>query len=56
MGVPPAATHPGAPLLLSQIGHAVLHSGRPEVPPPNELPGPDTAAFTGLDAYCDLMR
>ncbi len=29
---------------------------RPQVPPRIALPGPDTLAFAGLDAYCQLMR
>lgn len=36
--------------------YAVLQGERPEVPPRAALPGPDTLAFTGLDAYIQLMR
>ena len=34
----------------------VLAGGRPEVPPREALPGPDTAAFAGLDEYVALMQ
>ena len=46
----PGMSHP------TQVYHAVLHGERPAVPPREELPGPDTATFAGLDAYCQLMR
>ena len=29
---------------------------RPRIPPRGELPGPDTAAFGGLDAYVALLQ
>ena len=34
----------------------VLAGGRPEVPPREALPGPDTAAFAGLEDYVELMQ
>lgn len=34
----------------------MLNGQRPEVPAREALPGPDTAAFGGLGAYCQLMR
>ena len=36
--------------------HAATFHSRAGVPPRKELPGPDTAGFAGLDAYCQLMR
>ncbi|KAI7842018.1 hypothetical protein COHA_004219 [Chlorella ohadii] len=39
-----------------QIGATVRQGGRPEVPPREALPGPDTASWAGLDAYVQLMR
>lgn len=39
-----------------QIGNAVMRGGRPEVPPFEALPGPDTVTFAGLDIYCEVMR
>lgn len=33
----------------------VIAGVRPELPAPEVLPGPDTAAFAGLDAYCQLI-
>ena len=35
---------------------ALFHGNRPQLPPRDELPGPDTAAFAGLDAYIALMQ
>ena len=39
-----------------QVGATIRQGGRPEVPPRQALPGPDTAAWAGLDAYVHLMR
>ena len=39
-----------------QLVNHVLAGGRLEVPPREALPGPDTAAFAGLDAYISLMQ
>ena len=39
-----------------QIGAKVVAGERLEVPPREALPGPDTAAFGGLDAYCELLQ
>ena len=39
-----------------QVGATIRQGGRPEVPPREALPGPDTAAWAGLDAYVQLMR
>ncbi|KAI7842020.1 hypothetical protein COHA_004221 [Chlorella ohadii] len=39
-----------------KIGATVRQGGRPEVPPREALPGPDTASWAGLDAYVQLMR
>ena len=33
-----------------------MSGGRPDVPPREALPGPDTAGWAGLDAYLQLMR
>lgn len=34
----------------------VSEGGRLEIPSRDQLPGPDTATFEGLDSYIDLMR
>lgn len=49
---------PAAPALtsLEQIGATIRQGGRPDVPPREALPGPDTAAWGGLDSYVCLMR
>lgn len=39
-----------------RLAHLVRNGHRPAVPPPGDLPGPNNAAFAGLDAYCALMR
>ena len=39
-----------------QVGATIRQGGRPEVPPREALPGPDTASWVGLDAYVQLMR
>lgn len=39
-----------------QLGRDIRQGRRPEVPPPAELPGPGTASWVGLAAYCALMR
>ncbi|KAI7844168.1 hypothetical protein COHA_002303 [Chlorella ohadii] len=39
-----------------KVGAIVRRGGRPEVPPRDQLPGVDTAGWTGLDAYVQLMR
>ncbi len=54
-------SHPGNALPLSpipppQIGAKVVAGERLELLPRQELPGPDTAAFGGLDAYCALIQ
>ena len=59
--VAPDPPHPLAPpkhppIHPPQIMYAVLEGDRPAVPPRQELPSPDTLTFTGLDAYCALMR
>lgn len=58
-----AAQPSGLPLLPStlilwcpQIRRWVLDGRRPEVPPREAMPGPDSAQWHGLDAYCELMR
>ncbi len=38
-----------------KIMQAVLAGERPAVPPLEDLPGPDTADFAGLDSYMELM-
>lgn len=48
--------HWPAPAVDMQIGAKVVAGGRLELPAPQELPGPDTASFAGLDAYCQLIR
>lgn len=45
----------GGGLSAFQIGHAVVSGERPPVPPRDQLPGPDTAGWAGLDAYLQLM-
>ncbi|PRW51177.1 Serine threonine- kinase CTR1 [Chlorella sorokiniana] len=39
-----------------KLGATIRQGGRPDVPPRNQLPGPDTAGWAGLDAYLQLMR
>lgn len=39
-----------------KIGATIRQGGRPDVPPREALPGPDTAAWGGLDSYVCLMR
>lgn len=39
-----------------QVIATIRQGGRPEVPLREELPGPDTAGWAGLDAYVQLMR
>ncbi|KAI7844166.1 hypothetical protein COHA_002301 [Chlorella ohadii] len=39
-----------------KVGATIRRGGRPEVPPREQLPGPDTAGWAGLDAYVQLMR
>ena len=39
-----------------QLVSHVVAGGRLEVPPRHALPGPDTAAFAGLDDYISLMQ
>ncbi|KAI7835872.1 hypothetical protein COHA_010220 [Chlorella ohadii] len=39
-----------------QLAAGVIGGKRPELPPREELPGPDTAQFGGLDAYIALMQ
>ncbi|PRW57024.1 Serine threonine- kinase CTR1 [Chlorella sorokiniana] len=39
-----------------KVGATIRRGGRPEVPPKEQLPGPDTAGWAGLDAYVQLMR
>lgn len=58
-----AAQPSGLPLLPStlvlwcpQIRRWVLDGRRPEVPRREAMPGPDSAQWKGLAAYCDLMR
>lgn len=46
----------GVPWQPFQVMYAILQGERPAIPPRRELPGPDTLAFSGLDAYCQLMR
>ena len=41
---------------IFRVSHHVLAGGRPELPPREELPGPDTAGWEGLDEYCQLMQ
>ena len=40
----------------AQLGATIRQGGRPEVPAREALPGPDTVAWAGLDAYVQLMR
>ena len=42
--------------LSLQVGATISAGGRPEVPPREALPGPDTPGWPGLDAYVQLMR
>lgn len=39
-----------------RVAGYVLDGGRPVVPPLDELPGPDTAQFAGMEAYIELMQ
>ena len=39
-----------------QLVGQVLHGGRLELPVREELPGPDTPAFTALDEYARIME
>lgn len=39
-----------------QVPVLVNAGKRPAIPPRGELPGPDTASWQGLAAYCRLMR
>ncbi len=39
-----------------QIGAKIVAGERPVIPPREELPGPDSATFAGLEAYCQLVR
>ena len=39
-----------------QIGAKVVRGERLELPQRDALPGPDTAAAEGLDAYCALVK
>lgn len=39
-----------------QIGAKVVAGERLALPPREELPGPDTASFAGLEAYCALIQ
>lgn len=52
----PLLVLPSCLCILSQIINKVVAGGRPELPARQELPGPDTAVFAGLDDYCQLMR
>lgn len=38
------------------VTHIVINGGRPEIPPWQQLPGPDTAKFAGLHSFVRLMR
>lgn len=40
----------------AQVVGKVMRGERPEVPPRDQLPGPDTRTFAGLDDYIALMR
>ena len=55
--LPTLLTHPiySAPT-PPQIGAKVVAGERLELPPREALPGPDTAGFAGLDAYCALIQ
>lgn len=50
------SSHPPCPYPWTQIGAKVVAGERLELPPREALPGPDTAGFTGLDAYCALIQ
>jgi hypothetical protein len=39
-----------------KLGATIRQGGRPEVPARDQLPGPDSASWAGLDAYVQLMR
>lgn len=41
---------------FAQIVGKVMSGERLEVPPREQLPGPDTDIFAGLDDYVTLMR
>ena len=43
-------------LSLLQLYPRIEAGERPPVPPRDQLPGPDTAGFAGLDAYTALMK
>lgn len=47
---------PWADVPTYTVTHIVINGGRPEVPPWQQLPGPDTAKFVGLSSYVRLMR
>ena len=53
---PCSPTQSTLPRLRPQIGAKVVAGERLELPPREALPGPDTAAFAGLDAYCALIQ
>lgn len=45
-----------APPCCAQIRRMVLDGQRPEVPPPDALPGPAPLQPAHMQAYCQLMR
>ncbi|KAL4450218.1 hypothetical protein ABPG77_010887 [Micractinium sp. CCAP 211/92] len=46
----------GCGMSAFQIGAKIVAGERPVIPPREELPGPDSATFAGLEAYCQLVR
>lgn len=57
----PPCPHPRRELPWSTTGpwqlvNLLMNGGHLEVPPREELPGTDTPAFEGLDAYIALMK
>ena len=44
------------PFVVLQLHPRIGAGERPHVPPSDQLPGPDTASFAGLDAYIALME
>lgn len=48
--------HTPAPTCPSQLVGKLMAGATLPIPPRDQLPGPDTAAFTGLDTYIQLHK
>ena len=42
--------------MAPQVGAKVVRGERLAIPPKQALPGPDSAVFEGLDAFCQLIK